>query len=379
MEQSLKKYLLLALVISIPLIAVQIWLNRTYRQTLDSMAESDKTGPIVMASSAAAKEQVPPPPSRFRVPSSSPAFGKPLDYSFAVSGDLKLPGSTYAKGGILVDLDSRRVLWAKKPEQSLPIASMTKMMTLLVAIEQLDASPERSFETPVQVTKSATKIGGSQIWLDPRETLTLETLFKAVAIKSANDAAYLISEYFGGGDVASFVARMNERAKELGFSGTRFVNAHGLTDSASGENSVSTPEEMVLLGERLLEYPKLMEWFGTPMDHFTYPVSGKTIELANHNKLVRPRYPGVDGIKTGYNAQSGFCLTVSCLRNGRRLMACVMGFPAAKDLKTGRDPFARKLLDWGYSRAAELDRSATAPRPTPTTPTSQSPTRNLRR
>ncbi|MGN1359906.1 MAG: D-alanyl-D-alanine carboxypeptidase family protein, partial [Kiritimatiellia bacterium] len=199
------------------------------------------------------------------------------------------------------------------------------------------------------------------------------------AIKSANDAAYLISEYFGGGDVASFVARMNERAKELGFSGTRFVNAHGLTDSASGENSVSTPEEMVLLGERLLEYPKLMEWFGTPMDHFTYPTSGKTIELANHNKLVRPRYPGVDGIKTGYNAQSGFCLTVSCLRNGRRLMACVMGFPSAKDLKTGRDPFARKLLDWGYSRAAELDHTAAAPTPNPAAPTSQSPTRNLRR
>ncbi|MGN1360519.1 MAG: hypothetical protein ACI4X9_08740, partial [Kiritimatiellia bacterium] len=181
----MKKYLLLALVISIPLIAVQIWLNRTYRQTIDSMAEADRAEPVFATSSAPEKGQEAPQPSRFRVPSSSPSFGKTLDYSFAVSGDLKLAGSTYAKGGILVDLDSRRVLWAKKPEQSLPIASMTKMMTLLVAIEQLDASPERSFETPVQVTKSATRIGGSQIWLDPREVLTLETLFKAVAIKSA--------------------------------------------------------------------------------------------------------------------------------------------------------------------------------------------------
>lgn len=356
----MKKCLIISLLISIPVIIAQVYLNRAYHKEFEK-SQQDEVPIAVGHKEATPTEQIATEPTyRFRVKSNNANFGAPLDYSAALSGDLKITGSNYAKAGILVDMSSRRVLWAKNPDKSLPIASMTKMMTLLIAFEKLETMPSVSLDTTIPISKAATRIGGSQIWLDTRETLSLETLFKAVAIKSANDAAYLLSEYFGGGDTATFVALMNDRAQELNMTGTRFVNAHGLIDSTTRSNSVSTPEDMVMLGERLTEYPKLMEWFGTPMDFFTYPFSQKKIELANHNKLIRPHYQGVDGIKTGFNDQSGYCLTVSCVRNGRRLMGCVMGFPSAKDKATGRDPFARKLLDWGYARAAELDRSHTS-------------------
>jgi len=359
---DVRKYVAIGLAVAVPVVAVQVLFStvlspssRAARREAAQVAAIEAAEEAAAAAPAVEPAQPPKPQFRYKVPSDNPRFGKPFNHVNAVVGDLPLPGAKYTRSGFLVDLGTRQVLWEKNPEQSVPIASMVKMMTLLVAFETLESNPELTLESVVPVSRTASKIGGSQLWLDPKETFPLSDLLKAVAIKSANDAAYQVAEFVNGGDVAGFVGRMNARAAEIGMPGTRFINPYGLPDDA-GNDSVSTALGMVMLGERFLEYPQLMQWASTPQDFIR---GGKT-ELTNHNNLIRPRWPGVDGLKTGFTNRSGFCLTVSCLRNGRRLVGCVTGFPAAKDAATGRDPFARKLLDWGYQRAAELERAGAA-------------------
>lgn len=262
----------------------------------------------------------------------------PYDFSGAVS-KIGLPKEDLCLAGILVDPAARKVLWAKHADRAVPIASMTKMMTLLLAEEDLAAGVV-SRDTVIQVTKEAYEIGGSQVWLDPRESFPLSELLKAVAIKSANDAAYLVGEYLGRGDIDAFVARMNRRAEALGMKTTHFYDPHGLGDSQKRHNTAS-PHDMVILGEALLAYPEVIRLASTRMDTFR---SGKT-ELKNHNNLVFDRVPGVDGLKTGYTNAAGFCVTFSCLRDGRRLLGCVTGYKRPKD----RDAFCKALLDWGYA------------------------------
>ena len=143
---------------------------------------------------------------------SNPGIHTPYDYQYAVRGNIPgLPSSRNATSGILVDADKRIVLWAKNPDRSFPIASMTKVMTLFLAYEDIEAG-KVTLDTPIRVTNAAAKIGGSQVWLDPRETFPLQELLMAVSLKSANDAAYLVAEYLGGGDASVFVARMNQRS-----------------------------------------------------------------------------------------------------------------------------------------------------------------------
>ncbi len=263
----------------------------------------------------------------------------PYDFAGAVSY-IGLPKEAGCATGILVDPATRKVLWAKNAEKSVPIASMTKMMTMLLAEEAI-AEGRIGRDTVIPVSVEAYKIGGSQVWLDPKESFPLGELLKAVAIKSANDAAYLVGEALGEGDIEAFVRKMNARAKALGMKHTTFYETHGLGDSHKRNNTASA-HDMVLLGERLLDYPEAMRLAGTRMDTFR---EGKT-ELRNHNNLVFNRVNGVDGLKTGYTRASGYCVTFSCERGGRRLVGCVTGFKSAKD----RDAFSTALLAWGYSR-----------------------------
>ncbi len=263
----------------------------------------------------------------------------PYDFSGAASR-LNLKNESMCDTGILVDPVTRKVLWAKHANKGVAIASMTKMMTMLLAEEAIvDGRITR--QTVIPVTDAAYAIGGSQVWLDPKESFPLQELLKAVAIKSANDAAYLVGEYLGGGDISAFVARMNQRARDIGMEHTVFYETHGLGD-AQKRNNLASSYDMILLAERLLDYPEAMRMAGTRMDTFR---DGKT-ELRNHNNLVFNRVSGVDGLKTGYTKAAGFCVTFTCKRNGRRLIGCVTGFPRAKD----RDAFCRALLDWGYSQ-----------------------------
>jgi len=297
---------------------------------------------------------IPPKTWRYKKPSDNPMFGKPFNYAFAKRGDLsakEAPGSSGATSGIMIDMNTRNVLWEKNSSKPVPIASMVKMMTILLAFEGLEDNPALSLESPVKISPEVLKIARTGIvWLDPRETLPLSDLMKAAAIKSANDAAVQIALFFSNENQDAFVTRMNAKALELGMTGSHFVSPCGLPDKKKG-NSVSTARDMVILGEHLLEYPKFIEWSTTKID---YMRSGDKKTMLNAtNRLINPHWPGVDGIKTGYTDDAGYCLTFSALRDGRRIIGCVTGFPSAR---TGRDPFARKLIDWGYKRAAELDK-----------------------
>jgi serine-type D-Ala-D-Ala carboxypeptidase (penicillin-binding protein 5/6) len=270
----------------------------------------------------------------------------PLNFKKAVIGNIKsLPQSKKVKAGILVDADSRRVLWSKNSGKAVPIASMTKMMTVLLVSEDIK-NGKISPKQPIKVTKAASSIGGSDVWLDPRETFPLNELLKAIVIKSANDAAYLVAENSGGGDVRRFVQRMNDRAGKLGLKSAKFSNPHGLPED-NGKDNVCSCEDMVVLAEELLKYPEILKLSSTKIDYLPRKVGKiKKTMLLNTNKLIRKGCPGVDGIKTGYTRKAGSCITVTCNRNDRRLIMVLAGCKGSKL----RDEFAVKLLDWGYGK-----------------------------
>ncbi len=271
----------------------------------------------------------------------------PYSYQNAVNGDIKeIPTSKSATTGILVDLDTRKVLWAKNPRKGVPIASMTKMMTALLVFEDIENGTEFNLDTPIKVTPTTSKIGGSQVYLDPKETFSLGELLKTVMIVSANDSAHLVAETIGGGNIHSFVAKMNKRADELMLANTRFSNPTGLPADTAANDNISSPEGLVIVAEMLLRYPKAVEWASTWQDTFRKD-SPKPFTLTNHNKLVKS-CPGVNGMKTGFINRSGYCVTVTCVRGNRRLAVAVTGFPSSKD----RNNFVVKLLDWGYARLA---------------------------
>ncbi len=277
-----------------------------------------------------------------------PGFGRAFDFSKARHGDLPeslVPGSKLAKSGIVVDLSSRKVLWEKNCTLKTGTASMAKLMTLLLFMEYLDSNPDITLESEVAVPSGVMKVPRTGVvYLAPGEKFIYSDIVKAAAIKSANDAAEMLAICVDG-DSDKFAARMNRKAAELGMKNSRFVNPHGLTKTI-GKNksdfSTSTALDMVILAERLLEYPVLMSYFSTQQESLRRV---KPLVYTNTNRLINPRYPGVDGMKTGFTRAAGFCLTFSAKRNGKRIMGCVTGFKSRVD----RDRFCRLLVDWAYN------------------------------
>ncbi|HOK04402.1 MAG TPA: serine hydrolase, partial [Victivallales bacterium] len=209
--------------------------------------QTEKDTPVQNTDSKNGIDKIPQPTSQEPI---KEILKQPLkfDYTNAVFGKIsELPDSSKPSTGILVDLDTGKVLWAKTPRKPVPIASMTKMMTALLAFEDEKKRDDLDMNTPIQITKTAAKIGGSQLYLDPRETFTFGELLKTVMIMSANDSAQQIAEYLGNGDLYSFVARMNQRAKELNMSLTKFFNPHGLPGKTPSEDNYSTAEAMAIL------------------------------------------------------------------------------------------------------------------------------------
>lgn len=243
--------------------------------------------------------------------------------------------------GLLVEVPSGRILWQKDSDQPVEIASMTKMMTALLAFEDVDAREEVALSTPIKVTNAAYRIGGSQVWLDPRETFTLEELLISIMVKSANDSAYLVGEYLAGGDMGQFIDRMNERAHELEMTNTRFRNAHGLPEKT--EDNLASCLDLARLSAELLRHEKAIEWASLETYAFRASAKEPTI-LSNHNRLLTTTI-GVDGMKTGYTKRAGYCIAATCERNDRRLIAITTGFSSGSK----RDAFTRDLLDWGYT------------------------------
>lgn len=251
----------------------------------------------------------------------------------------------HCTAGILVDWTQRRILWAKAPDTPVPIASMTKMMTALLLIEAVRQDPMIELNTPVRATRTAARIGGRQVYLDFRETFTVDELLKCMMIFSANDIAYLTAEFLAGGNVDLFVRRMNERAAELGMTKTRFRTPNGLPPR-DGAPDIGTARDMAVLAAEVLHYPEVTKWASTWLAYIREDSERfDRFQLVNTNRLIRES-PGVNGMKTGYTGAAGFCLAATCERNDRVLIGVVTGFPSAGE----RNAFVKQLLDWGYDQ-----------------------------
>jgi len=272
---------------------------------------------------------------------------RPSDLKAAVS---QLPPELQKKtsqcgAGILVDVEARSIVWQKNPELAAPIASMTKMMTALVLMRSIKENPAFSLSTEVEVSKKTAAIGGRQVYLDPRETFSLNELLKCMMIFSANDAAYLVAEFLGNGQVEKTVARMNDIAENMGLENTEFVTPHGLP--AAGGNDHSSPVDLVCIAARLMKYPEVVKWSSTRLDYIRENSKRfNRFQLLNTNKLVSSM-PGVNGMKTGYTDAAGFCMTATYERNDEALIVVLMGCPSA----SVRNELAQGLLKWYLSNS----------------------------
>lgn len=255
--------------------------------------------------------------------------------SFAAEGDA-VTADLSAKSAVLMELSTGKILLSKNPDEKLPPASVTKIMTMLLVMEALDEG-KITLEDNVTASRNASSKGGSQIWLKEGEQMTVHELLKATAVASANDACTALGEYVAG-DESSFVARMNERAKNLGMNNTNFENCSGLDDTA--ENHYSSARDIAIMSRELMRHEKIKEYTTIWMDSLR---GGKT-ELVNTNRLVR-FYEGATGLKTGTTSKAGYCVSASAQRNGMELAAVVLG----SDNSTERFEDAKKMLNWGFA------------------------------
>ena len=262
----------------------------------------------------------------------------------------KLNLESRATAGILIDMDTKKVLWSKNPTKEVPIASLTKIMTIMLSYEiAMDKVSPYTLDTRIPVTPEAIRTEPSKVDFKKGEEFTIDELLLAASVRSANDAAHLLAEYLGCGDAAKFIEDMNRRAKEIGMTHTVYFNAHGLPGKTKDLDNKSSPEDIARLCFVFRQYPYLMELAGLRSAPFREKGSPNYMLLQNHNNLLpgaKTAAPGVNGIKTGFTNRAGFCVAATCERSGRHLLAVVTGFPSAAD----RDNFVRVLLDWGYAK-----------------------------
>lgn len=240
-----------------------------------------------------------------------------------------------AKSAALYDANGQ-MLYEMNAEEPLQPASVTKIMTLLLAMEALDRG-DVQLDTMVTGSAHAASMGGTQIWLKEGEQLTFDEMLKAIAVGSANDCAVAVAEHLAGSEQA-FVERMNERAKELGCTSTTFVNANGL--DADGQKTLTSARDLALISAELLRHPKILDYTTIWMD----TIRGGAFSLANTNKMLKS-YAGMIGLKTGYISEAGFCIAAAAERDGMTLIATVMGAPTKED----RTADAAALLDYGFA------------------------------
>lgn len=244
-----------------------------------------------------------------------------------------------AKSAILMDAATGTVLFEYNADEALPPASVTKIMTLLLVFEALD-SGKISLTDMVSTSERAASMGGSQIYLEVGEQMCVEDLIKSVVVSSANDAATALAEFVAGSE-ASFVSRMNERAKELGMENTHFENTNGLDDTAK-DHKISA-RDIAIMSRELMTHEKIFDYTTIWMD----TVRNGTFGLSNTNRLLRT-YNGCTGLKTGSTAKAKFCISATAKRNGLHLIAVVMGSPTRDE----RNALAAKMLDWGFANYA---------------------------
>ena len=243
----------------------------------------------------------------------------------------------YAQSAVLIEPTTNTLIYdLNKDEQRAP-ASMTKLMTLLLIMENVD-SGKISLNDKVLISKNASSMGGSQVFLQENMEIEVEQLIKSIAIASGNDAAVAMAEFIGG-TTDGFVNMMNEKVSELGLQNTHFANVHGL----DAENHYSSAYDMSQIARELLKHPTILNYTSLYEDYLNKPDGSKTW-LVNTNKLVR-FYNGVDGLKTGYTGVAGYCLTATALKNNIRFISVVMGEPTSEN----RSSDTTSLLNYGFS------------------------------
>lgn len=241
-----------------------------------------------------------------------------------------------SKSAILIESTTGKILYEKNSNEKRSPASMTKMMTLLLTTEALE-NGKIKLDDMVHVSKNASSMGGTQIFLEENSEISVETLLKGISIASANDAAVAVGEYIGG-TLDNFVSMMNNRCKELGCKNTEFKNPHGLDE----EGHLTTAYDMSLIARELVKHESVLKLTSTYEDNIS--VSGENHWLVNTNKLIR-FYKGIDGLKTGYTDNAGYCLTATMNKNNMRLISVVMG----SDTKDNRSSDTIGMLEYGYS------------------------------
>ncbi len=260
-------------------------------------------------------------------------------YTSAVEASAEL--NLTSKSCVLMEKTTGKILFESNKDEHLPPASVTKVMTMLLILEAVE-SGRISFSDNVAASERASSMGGTQIYLEPGEVMTVDELFKSVAVPSANDAAVALAEYVAGTE-DEFVRQMNVRAAELGMSNTNFTNCTGLFDD---NGHYTTAHDLALATRELLKHPIIHEYTTI----WTDSLRNGTFGLANTNKMLRT-YQGMNGMKTGYTQLAGHCLSGTAERNGMTLIAVVLGGPSSKE----RFADVASMLDYGFATYSVID------------------------
>ena len=242
-----------------------------------------------------------------------------------------------AVSAILMEASTGTVLFEKNAHEKLPPASITKIMTMLLIMEALQEG-RITLDEMVRASEHAASMGGSQIFLEPGEQMSVRDLLKGIAVASGNDASVAMAEHIAGTEEA-FVAMMNQKAEQLGMKNTHFTNASGLP----AEGHYTTAYDIAVMSRELLKHEAITQFTGIYQDYLRQN-SENPFWLVNTNKLVR-FYEGVDGLKTGYTSEAGFCLSATAKRGDMRVIAVVMGEPDAKS----RNREVSRLLDYAFA------------------------------
>lgn len=241
------------------------------------------------------------------------------------------------KSGLLIEVSSGKILYEKNKDDRLSVASMTKMVALIIIMEKLN-NGDITLDEVVTVSKNASGMGGSQIYLETGEEMTVRDLIKGITMASANDATVAMAEKIAGSE-EKFVEMMNDKVKDLGLKNTHFVNSTGLDE----KDHYSSSYDMAMIAMELLKYEQILDFTSVYEDYLRVNTSNK-FWLVNTNKLVR-LYEGADGLKTGFTDDAGYCMAVTAKRKDMRLVAIVLG----EKKGSVRNEEIAELLDYGFN------------------------------
>ena len=252
----------------------------------------------------------------------------------AVSASALGEGDISAPAAVLMDADTGKILYEKNAHEQRACASITKVMTLTLVMEAVD-SGKIHMDDVVTASAHAASMGGSDIWLEEGEQMTVDDMIKATAVASANDAAVALAEFISGTE-DDFVAAMNEKAKALGMDDTTFMNCNGLDE----EGHITSAYDVALMSRELIKHEKIFDYTNIWLDN----LRGGETQIVNTNKLLRS-YDGITGLKTGTTGEAGACISATAERNGLSLIGVVLGADSGKE----RFRDAATLLDYGFA------------------------------